>query len=112
MKAAVITGHGGIEMVQVVKDLPIPEPERDEVRIQMKSVALNRLDLWVRAGWAGLKLAMPHITCADGAGIVDKVGDGVTQYQAGDRVCIDPTIVDKDSPALMTDWRISLAFIC
>ncbi len=102
MKAAVITGHGGIEMVQVINDLPIPEPGHDEVRIQMKAVALNRLDLWVRAGWNGLKLAMPHITCADGAGIVDKVGDGVTQYQAGDRVCIDPTIVDKDSPALMT----------
>jgi NADPH:quinone reductase-like Zn-dependent oxidoreductase len=102
MKAAVITGHGGMEVVQVVNDLPIPEPGRDEVRIQMKSVALNRLDLWVRLGWPGLKLTMPHITCADGAGVVEKVGDGVTQYQVGDRVCIDPTLVDKDSPALMT----------
>src|SRR5258706_15057061 len=102
MKAAVITGHGGMEVVQVVNDLPIPEPSAGEVRIQMKAVALNRLDLWVRLGWPGLKLAMPHITCADGAGVVDKVGDGVTQYQVGDRVCIDPTIVDKDSPALMT----------
>lgn len=102
MKAAVITGHGEIDKVQVVHDLPIPEPEAGEVRLQMKAVALNRLDLWVRAGWAGLKLKMPHIMCADGAGVVDKVGDGVTQYQTGDRVCIDPTIVDKNSPALMT----------
>ena len=102
MKAAVITGHGDMDVVQVIDDLPIPEPDAGEVRIQMKSVALNRLDLWVRLGWPGLKLAMPHITCADGAGVVDKVGEGVTQYQAGDRVCIDPTIVDKDSPALMT----------
>ncbi len=102
MKAAVITGHGDMDMVKVVNDLPIPEPGAGEVRIQMKSVALNRLDLWVRLGWPGLKLTMPHITCADGAGVVDKVGDGVTHYQAGDRVCIDPTIVDKDSPALMT----------
>ncbi|MBA3869527.1 MAG: zinc-binding dehydrogenase [Anaerolineae bacterium] len=102
MKAAVITGHGGLEVVQVINDLPMPEPDRNEVRIHMKSVALNRLDLWVREGWPGLKLTMPHITCADGAGVVDKVGDGVTKYQAGDRVCIDPTIVDKDSPALMT----------
>ncbi len=102
MKAAVITGHGGSEVVQVVDNLPILEPKAGEVRIRMKAVALNRLDLWVRAGWAGLKLAMPHITCADGAGVVDKVGEGVTQYLAGDRICIDPTIVDKDSPALMT----------
>ena len=102
MKAAVITGHGGMEVVQVVNDLPVPEPGAGEVRVQMKAVALNRLDLWVRLGWPGLKLAMPHITCADGAGVVDKVGEGVTQYQPGQRVCIDPTIVDKDSPALMT----------
>src|SRR5689334_12045237 len=102
MKAAVIIGHGDMDVVQVVNDLPIPEPGRDEVRIQMKSAALNRLDLWVRLGWPGLKLVMPHITCADGAGIVDKVGDSVTQYQVGDRVCIDPTLVDKDSTALMT----------
>ncbi|MCA0455897.1 MAG: zinc-binding dehydrogenase [Chloroflexi bacterium] len=102
MKAAVITGHGGIDVVQVVNDLAVPELAAGEVRIQMKAVALNRLDLWVRAGWAGLKLNMPHIMCADGAGVVDQVGEGVTQYQVGDRVCIDPTIVDKDSPALMT----------
>ncbi len=102
MKAAVITGHGDFDRVQVVNDLPVPEPAAGEVRIQMKAAALNRLDLWVRAGWAGLKLTMPHIMCADGTGVVDKVGGGVTQYQVGDRVCIDPTIVDKDSPALMT----------
>lgn len=102
MKASVITGHGGMEVVQVVNDLPMPEPGAGEVRVQMKAVALNRLDLWVRLGWPGLKLAMPHITCADGAGVVDKVGEGVTQYQPGERVCINPTIVDKDSPALMT----------
>ncbi|MEO8611121.1 MAG: zinc-binding dehydrogenase [Chloroflexota bacterium] len=102
MKAAVITGHGDLDVVQVINDLAIPEPGAGEVRIQMKAAALNRLDLWVRLGWPGLKLNMPHITCADGAGVVDKVGAGVTQFAPGDRVCIDPTIVDPDDPALMT----------
>src|SRR5258706_5362761 len=102
MKAAVITGHGGMEVVQVVNDLPVPELSAGEVRIQMKAAALNRLDLWVRLGWPGLKLNMPHITCGDGAGVVDKVGADVTQFAPGDRVCIDPTIVDPDDPALMT----------
>jgi NADPH:quinone reductase-like Zn-dependent oxidoreductase len=91
-----------MEVVQVVDDLPVPEPGEGEVRIQVKAAALNRLDLWVRLGWPGLKLNMPHITCADGAGIVDKVGAGVTQFKPGDRVCIDPTIVDPDDQALMT----------
>ncbi len=102
MRGAVISGHGGPEVVGTVDNLPVPEPGRDEVRINIKAAALNRLDLWVRAGWPGLNLAMPHVMCADGAGVVDKVGEGVTQFKAGDRVCIDPTIVDPDSPAMMT----------
>ena len=37
MKAAVITGHGGMEVVQVVDNLPVPEPGMGEVRIQVKA---------------------------------------------------------------------------
>ena len=91
-----------LEVVQVIDDLPIPEPSAGEVRIQMKASRAQPPGFMGAAGWPGLKLTMPHITCADGAGVVDKVGEGVTQYQPGDRVCIDPTIVDTDEPALMT----------
>lgn len=102
MRAAVITEHGNLDRLAVVEDLPIPEPGHGEVRIRMKAAALNRLDLWVREGWPGLELAMPHVVCADGAGVIDQVGPGVAHYAPGDRVCIDPTIVPPDSPALMT----------
>jgi NADPH:quinone reductase-like Zn-dependent oxidoreductase len=102
MRGAVITGHGGLEVVKVADDLPVPEPGPGQVRLRIKAAALNRLDLWVRAGWPGLKLDMPHIMCADGAGVVDALGPGVTGYAPGDRVCINPTIVDPDSPALLT----------
>lgn len=102
MKAAVITGHGGLDVVGVATDLPVPEPGPGEVRIRIHAAALNRLDLWVRAGWPGLALTLPHITCADGAGVVDAVGAGVTAYAPGDRVAINPTIVPPDSPSLLT----------
>lgn len=102
MKAAVITGHGGLEMAGVADGLPVPEPGTGEVRIRVHAAALNRLDLWVRAGWPGLELTLPHITCADGAGVVDAVGPGVTAYAPGDRVAINPTIVPPDSPSLLT----------
>ena len=102
MRAAVITGHGDLEVVGVVDDLPIPQPGPGEVRLKIDSAALNRLDLWVRVGWPGLKLEMPHVICADGAGTVDAVGDGVSAYQPGDRVCINPTMLPGDSPSLMT----------
>ena len=100
MRAAALTGHGGAEVVSYMEDLPLPEAGAGEVRIKIAAAALNRLDLWVRAGWRGLELTFPHVICADGAGVVDAVGDGVTAFKAGDRVCIDPTIVPPDDPAL------------
>ncbi len=102
MKAAAFYEHGGLDVLKVVDDLPMPEPGPGEARLKMKAVALNRLDLWVRVGWPRLKLKMPHVTCADGAGVVDAVGPGVTGFAPGERVCIDPTMVAPDSPALMT----------
>ena len=100
MKAAVLKGHGGAEVVDFVEDLPVPEPGQGELRIKIAAAALNRLDLWVRAGWKGLNLDFPHVICADGAGVVDAAGAGVIGFAPGDRVCIDPTIVRADDPAL------------
>ena len=102
MRAGIITAHGDLDVVQYVEDLPIPEPKYGEVRINIKAAALNRLDLFVRAGWKGLELNFPHVICADGAGLVDAIGEGVTQFTVGDPVCIDPTLVKADDPALHT----------
>jgi NADPH:quinone reductase-like Zn-dependent oxidoreductase len=97
MRAAVFYEHGSRDVLQVVDDLPTPpEPGPGQARLKMKAVALNRLDLWVRNGWPGLKLAMPHINCADGAGVVDAVGPGVHNVAPGDRVGVNPTIIDED----------------
>ncbi|MDX2163260.1 MAG: zinc-binding dehydrogenase [bacterium] len=108
MKAAVITGHGGLEVVTTAHDLPVPTPGRGEVRLKMKAAALNRLDLWVRAGWKGLELHMPHVIAADGAGVVDAVGDGVAYVQPGDRVSINPTLIDLDQLLLTGDESLIL----
>jgi NADPH:quinone reductase-like Zn-dependent oxidoreductase len=98
MKAAVLKGHSETtEVVQFVDDLPIPEPGRGEVRLKMKAAALNRLDLFVRRGWKGLNLAFPHVIGSDGAGVVDKLGDGVTSLAEGDRVAVDPSIFPEDA---------------
>lgn len=102
MRASVFTEHGGPEVIHAVDNLPIPEPAAGEVRLKMQAAALNRLDLWVRDGWKGLNLHMPHIGGSDGAGVIDALGEGVSGWAVGDRVCVDPTIVPPDSPALMT----------
>ena len=100
MRAAVLTQHGGPEALTVVNDLPVPEPGPGEVRLRMRAAALNRLDLWVRGGWPGLVLDLPHVIAADGAGEVDACGPGVSAWRAGDRVCVDPAIVAANDPAM------------
>jgi len=105
MRGAVLTAHGGPEVVDIVDDLPVPEPAYGEVRINIKAAALNRLDLFVRAGWKGLDLDFPHVVCADGAGIVDAVGEGVTQFDLGDHVSIDPTYIKPNDPAIHMEYE-------
>ncbi len=96
MKAVLLPEHGSAENLKYVTDAPIPEPKAGEVRIKVHAAAMNRLDLWVREGWKGLNLPMPHILGADSAGIVDKLGDGVTGWNVGDRVSVCPGVVHCD----------------
>lgn len=93
MRAAILREHGETsDVVQYVEDLPVPEPGFGEVRVQIKAAALNRLDLFVRRGWKGLNLQFPHVIGSDGAGIIDKLGEGVHGLGEGDAVAIDPSL--------------------
>ena len=89
MKALAFYEHGGIEKLQIV-DLPKPTIGADDVLINVKASALNRLDLFVREGLPGLKLQMPHIPGSDGAGIIAEIGANVRNLKVGQRVTINP----------------------
>ncbi|MFN8462983.1 MAG: zinc-binding dehydrogenase [Anaerolineales bacterium] len=67
MKAMLFRQHGGSEVLEYA-DFPTPEPKPGEALIRLRAAALNRMDVLVRNGWAGLKLELPHINGADGAG--------------------------------------------
>ncbi len=91
MKAVYLMEHGGPDVLQF-GELPDPEPGPGEVRVRLHYAALNRLDLWVREGWPGLRLRYPHILGADGAGVIDAVGPGVDPARIGERVVLNPNI--------------------
>jgi NADPH:quinone reductase-like Zn-dependent oxidoreductase len=91
MRAAVVLGHGGPEEV-AIREVPDPRPGPGEVRVAVRAVALNHLDLWVRRGLPGLELRFPHVGGSDVAGTVDEVGPGVEGWRRGDRVVVNPAL--------------------
>jgi NADPH:quinone reductase-like Zn-dependent oxidoreductase len=89
MKAVVFHEHGD-ERVLKLTEFPDPAVGARDVRVRVKAVALNHLDLWVRQGWPGLKLEMPHILGSDIAGVVERVGPEVTDLSPGTEVLVNP----------------------
>lgn len=91
MRAILLNQHGGLDQLRM-GEIEEPEPGLGEVRVQLKAAALNRVDLWVLQGWPGIELEYPHILGADGAGLVDKLGEGVTDFEPRDRVVINANL--------------------
>jgi len=91
MIAAYIREHGGVDVLRV-GELPDPVPGPGEVLVRVRFGALNHLDIWVRKGLPGLRLNYPHILGGDAAGVVESVGEGVTQYRGGEAVIVHPGI--------------------
>lgn len=89
MRAVGFARHGGPEVLEALS-LPLPEPRAHEVRVAVRAVALNHLDLWVRRGWPGLKLDLPHVLGSDVAGVVDAMGRDVEGVAPGDEVLVNP----------------------
>jgi NADPH:quinone reductase-like Zn-dependent oxidoreductase len=89
MKAVVFHEHGD-ERVLKLTEFPEPTVGARDVLVRVKAVALNHLDLWVRQGWPGLKLELPHILGSDIAGVVERVGPEVTDLSPGAEVLVNP----------------------
>ena len=112
MKAVLFHEHGGPDVLEY-SDVYTPQPGTGEVLVELKAVALNRLDIWVRDGWDGIKLEYPHILGADGSGVVAAVGAGVAGVQPGARVAINPNLwcgccpnCDAGRDHLCDSWRL------
>ena len=76
----------GIDALQLVEK-DVQAPKAGQVLVRVHAVSLNYRDLMVVQGRYNPRLAMPRVPCSDGAGEVVAVGEGVTQWKAGDRVC-------------------------
>ena len=71
-------------------EVDTPEPDPGDVRVRVVTSALNHMDVWVARGLPQPKT--PHVPGADGAGVVDAVGEGVTTVSPGDEVVVNPAV--------------------
>ena len=95
MRALTISAHGGTENLEYRTDVTTPEPSAGTVRVRIHAAALNHLDVFTLAGLPGITIQPPWVMGADGAGVIDKVGDGVISVTEGDRVSINPGLSDR-----------------
>src|SRR6202049_3712826 len=86
MRAAYCESNGPARDVLRVGDVETPEPGPGEVRVRLLASGVNPSDVKSRAGLTR-KIAFPRvIPHSDGAGEIDRVGEGVAPARVGERV--------------------------
>ena len=83
MKAVEISKTGGPEVLEI-KDIKLEDPKSGEVLIKNEAIGLNYIDTYHRSGLYPVEL--PSNIGIEGAGIIEKVGPDVENFQVGDRV--------------------------
>jgi zinc-binding alcohol dehydrogenase/oxidoreductase len=91
VKAVRIHEDGGPEVL-TLEDVDDPVAGTGEVLIRLHAASLNHLDIWMRRGLPSVP--KPRILGADGAGVVEAVGEGADSFSPGDRVLINPGLED------------------
>lgn len=115
MSGVVLTGHGGLEVLEYRTDLKVPQPQPGEVLIRVGASGVNNTDINTRIGWyskavsgatnagaadgfdsvddddaswSGIPLTFPRIQGADCCGEIVAVGEGVDPSRIGERVLV------------------------
>jgi NADPH2:quinone reductase len=83
MKAIVVNKTGGPEVLEY-SDVETPKPKAGEVLVKIAAVGVNYIDVYHRTGL--YKLPTPFIPGSEAAGVVEELGEGVTDVAIGDRV--------------------------
>jgi NADPH:quinone reductase len=85
MKAAFIRSTGAADCIQF-GDLPKPTPKDHQVLVRVEAVSVNPIDTYIRSGAVAMPLPDPFIIGCDMAGVVESLGDAVTDLSIGTRV--------------------------
>jgi NADPH2:quinone reductase len=84
VRAIVVTRHGGPDVLSV-EDRPEPEVGPGQIVVRTEAAGVNYADIYMREGGGFTPGPPPFVAGLDGAGVVESVGDGVTDFAVGDR---------------------------
>lgn len=85
MKAVVIAAPGSVKIIEKQR----PTPNKGEILVKIKAIALNRRDQWIREGkYPNIKTGA--ILGSDGAGTVEQLGSGVSESWLNKDVILMP----------------------
>lgn len=88
MKAVILKEIGDVDQLEI-KDIPTPEINEDEILVKTKVASINPIEVKTRQGnrlsKQLLKLQYP-VMGWDGSGIIEKVGENITDFKPGDKV--------------------------
>jgi len=114
-----LTGHGGLDKLEVRSDIPIPRPGPREVLIRVAAAGVNNTDINTRtawyskndgasedASWAGKALKFPRVQGIDVCGRIVAVGDAIDTERIGERVLIEPCIREANGRGLDRPWYL------
>jgi len=80
---------GGANVLKI-EELPLSEPGKDEIRLKVETIGLNRAEVMFREGQYLEEPILPSRLGYEAAGTVDAVGSGISDIKIGDRVSTIP----------------------
>ena len=84
MRAVTVSEYGA---TPVVSEIPTPEPGAGQVLLRMRAAGMNPMDATLASGaWRPAPATFPMVPGADGAGVVERAGEGARRFSRGDEL--------------------------
>jgi NADPH:quinone reductase-like Zn-dependent oxidoreductase len=115
MRAVVLTGHGGLDRLEVRTDVPVPTPGDGDVLVRVGAAGVNNTDINTRVGWYSGggwtgSFTFPRIQGIDACGEVVDVGPSIDPARRGERVLVEPCWVAANGVTVFLGSEVDGAF--
>ena len=82
MRAITVAEYGA---TPAIAEMPTPHPGRGQVLLKMRAAGMNPMDRTLASGdWRPMPATFPMVLGADGAGVVEELGEGTSRFAVGD----------------------------